>query len=241
MTILVPAARRIALGLALALAAAGAGATVPAHAQDVAVDAPALNPGDSFEFSEGDRTYIVRDVGWDGDLFVSAVDYGSGESYRDYYTADLNMVRSEEVGSPETFFFQPHSMKYKFPMRVGSRWSGSFETIVRTTSGIVTQQFTTTQQCEVSCLERVAVPAGEFESFRIDCAVRYSDQIYGETRQYWYAPEAGVSVASESRRHDMPSLVDRVELIALDRAHREPFHALPDGVDSTCDFETVSR
>lgn len=241
MTIRVPAARRLALGLALALATAGAFASGPARAQDVAVDAPLLNPGDSFRFSEGDRTYVVRDVGWDGNLFVSTVDYGNGESYRDYYTADLNMVRSEELSSPETFFFEPHSMKYKFPMRVGLRWSGSFETTVRMASGYVTQHFTTTQQCEVSCIERVEVPAGEFESFRIDCAVRHSDQVFEEIRQYWYAPEAGVSVASESRRHDMPSLVDRVELIELDRAHREPFHALPDGVDSTCEFETVAR
>jgi hypothetical protein len=235
----VPAVRRFALRLALALAAAGA--IGPLQAQDVSVDAPVLNPGDSFRFSEGDRTYLVRDIGWEGDLFVSAVDYESGESYRDYYTADLNMVRSEEVGSPETFFFEPHSLKYKFPMRVGLRWSGSFETVVRTASGFVTQQFTTTQQCEVTCLERVEVPAGTFESFRIDCAVRYSDQVFEQLQQYWYSPEAGVSVASESRRHDMPGLIDRIELIALDRADREPFHALPEGVDSTCQFETVSR
>ena len=39
----------------------------------------------------------------------------------------------------------------------------------------------------------------------------------------------------------MPGVVDRVELIALDRADREPFHALPEGIDSTCQFETVSR
>ena len=239
MTSNVPALRRLALGLALSLAAAGA--VAPAEAQDVAVGPPALNPGDSFRFSEGDRTYLVRDIGWEGDLFVSAVDYESGESYRDYYTPDLNMVRSEEVGSPETFFFEPHSLKYKFPMRVGSRWSGSFETIVRMPNGIVTQQFTTTQQCEVSCMERVKVPAGTFESFRIDCATRYSDQVFEQVQQYWYSPEAGVSVASESWRYDMPGLIDRVELIALDRADREPFHALPEGVASTCQFETVSR
>lgn len=239
MKALVPAVRRLALGLALALAAAGAAA--PALAQDVSVEAPTLNPGDSFRFSEGDRTYLVRDLGWEGDLFVSAVDYESGESYRDYYTADLNMVRSEEIGSPETFFFEPHSLKYRFPMRVGLSWSGSFETVVRTASGFVTQQYTTTQQCEVTCLERVKVPAGAFESFRIDCAVRYSDQVFEQVQQYWYSPEAGVSVASESRRHDMPGLVDRIELIALDRANREPFRALPEGVDSTCQFETVSR
>ena len=239
MTSPVPAFRRLALGLVLSLAAACAAA--PVEAQDVAVGPPALNPGDSFRFSEGDRTYLVRDIGWEGDLFVSSVDYEGGESYRDYYTPDLNMVRSEEVGSPETFFFEPHSLKYKFPMRVGLRWSGSFETIVRMPNGIVTQQFTTTQQCEVSCMERVKVPAGTFESFRIDCATRYSDQVFEQVQQYWYSPEAGVSVASESRRHDMPGLVDRVELIALDRADREPFHALPEGVASTCQFETVSR
>jgi hypothetical protein len=241
MTDPVPADRRLALGLALALAMAGALAIGPARAQDISVDAPALNPGDSFRFSEGDRIYLVRDIGWEGDLFVSSVDYESGESYRDYYMPDLNMVRSEEVGSPETFFFEPHSMKYKFPMRVGLRWSGSFETIVRMTSGFVTQQYTTTQQCEVTCIERIEVPAGEFESFRIDCAVRHSDQVFEEIRQYWYAPEAGVSVVSESRRHDMPSLVDRVELIALERADRQPFHALPEGVTSTCEFQAVSR
>lgn len=241
MKTLVPAARHLALGFALAFAATGAFATGIAGAQDVSVDAPTLNPGDSFRFSEGDRTYLVRDIGWEDDLFVSAVDYDSGESYRDYYRPDLNMVRSEEDGSPETFFFEPHSMKYKFPMRVGLEWSGSFETIVRTAGGTVTQQYTTTQQCEVACIERVTVPAGAFESFRIDCAVRYSDQVFEQVLQYWYAPEAGVSVVSESRRHDMPSLVDRTELIALDRADREPFRALPEGVASTCQFETVSR
>jgi hypothetical protein len=39
----------------------------------------------------------------------------------------------------------------------------------------------------------------------------------------------------------MPQLIDRIELIALDRAARVPFHALPDGVESTCDFELVAK
>ena len=212
-----------------------------AHAQDVIVDAPTLNPGDSFRFSEGDRTYLVQDVGWEGDFFVSTVEYEDGRSYRDYYTSELNMVRSEELGSPETFFFEPHSMKYEFPMRVGLRWSGSFETLVRMPSGFITQQFGTTQQCEVRCLERIEVPAGSFETFRIDCTSRRTDQVFEEIRQYWYAPEAGVSVAAESRRHDMPQLIDRIELIALDRARRETFRVLPDGVVSTCDFELVAK
>jgi len=183
----------------------------------------------------------VRDIGWDGDLFVSTVEYEGGRTYRDWYTPELNMVRSEEVGSPETFFFEPHSMKYRFPMRVGLRWSGSFETVVRMPSGFVTERFGTAQQCEVRCIERVEVPAGSFESFRIDCTSRRTDQVCEEIRQYWYAPEAGVSVAAESRRHDMPQLVDRIEPIALDRAGRVPFHALPEGVVSTCDFELVAK
>ncbi len=237
-----PAARRLAacFGLAFAMAAAAISAD-HARAQDAAVEAPALHAGDSFRFREGDRTYLVRDVGWEGELFVSIVDYEGGGSYRDYYTPELNMVRSEEIGSPETFYFEPNSMKYRFPMYVGLHWSGSFETIVRMPNGFVTNQFGTSQQCEVKCIERVEVPAGAFESFRVDCARRRTDQVFEEIQQYWYSPEAGVSVVAESRRHDMPALIDRIELIALERADREPFHALPDGVVSTCDFELVAK
>jgi hypothetical protein len=233
-------ARCLAVG-ALLTAGISLDGGAPASAQDVSVEAPVLNPGDTFRFREGDRTYLVRDIGWEGDLFVSTVDYEGGGSYRDYYTSELNLVRSEEIGSPEIFYFAPHSMKYRFPMRVGLRWHGSFETIVRMPSGFVTEQYSTAQNCEVRCIERVEVPAGNFESFRIDCARRRSDQVFEEEYRYWYSPEAGVSVVAESRRVDMPALVDRVELVALERRSRMPFDALPEGVESTCDFELVSK
>ena len=213
----------------------------PASADDVSATAPVLNPGDSFRFREGDRTYLVRDVGWADELFVSTVDYEDGRSYLDYYTADLNLVRSEEIGSPETFHYSPDSMKYRFPMRVGLTWHGSYETVVRMTSGFVTEQYETAIACEVRCLERVDVPAGEFETFRIECTRRHSNQVYEEIQRYWYAPEVGVSVAAETARHDMPGLIERIELIAVWRSERIPFDALPDDVDSTCDFELVAK
>jgi hypothetical protein len=132
-------------------------------------------------------------------------------------------------------------MKYRFPMRVGLTWQGSYETRFRTASGFVTEQYDTAIACEVRCLERIEVPAGRFETFRIECTRRYSNQVYEELHRYWYSPEVGVSVAAESSRHDMPALVERVELIEVERSERVPFDALPDGVASTCDFELVAK
>jgi len=248
-------ARQASAAIALALLVAGTPAG-PARAEDPAsnpagsvaqqagaaeVAAPVLTPGDTFRFRQGDRTYLVRDVGWEGDVFLSLVEFEDGRTYRDYYTEQLNMVASEQVGSPERITHAPDSMKYRFPMHVGLTWSGHFETVVRTTSGTVTQHYSTALDCEVRCLERVDVPAGIFEAFRIECARKQSDLHYQERSTYWYAPEAGVSVLAEHVRRDMPGLVDRQELIAFDRAARAPFSALPPGVDSTCDFRVAAK
>lgn len=210
-------------------------------AQDVSVDAPVLTPGDTFEFVDSAGHYTVHDIGWEGDLFVSVVEYDDGTRFRDHYTPHLNLVRSQEEGSSEISYFEPDAMKYRFPMRVGLRWKGHYATTVRTASGTVTRSTTTDVDCEVQCLERIEVPAGAFETFRIECSVRESDQVYETLWRYWYSPEAGVSVLAESARHDLPDRVDRQVLIGFDRSEQTPFHALADGSDSTCDFELVSR
>jgi len=235
------AACRLAAALAASIFGVTEAEADPQTAQDATVAAPVLSPGDRFRFREGDRTYLVSDIGWQDDLFVSIVEFEDGRRYRDYYTPDLNLVASEQIGSPERTTFAPDSMKYRFPMRIGLAWSGTYETVVKTASGFVTEQFSTSQDCEARCIERIDVPAGSFESFRIECTRKQTNQRFEELATYWYSPEAGVSVLSESIRRDMPGLVARQELIELERAHWAEFDALPNGVESTCDFSVAVR
>ena len=52
-----------------------------------------------------------------------------------------------------------------------------------------------TRACKVNSSVKVKVPAGEFDTYKIVCKVKW------ETRTYWYAPEIGISAALKRRHH----------------------------------------
>lgn len=114
---------------------------------------------------------------------------------RFHLDADSNLVQT-----PATRY-EPSDGRLKFPMAVGVRWSTTY--VVR--SGAWTAKCDRTSS--VVAAERVKVPAGEFDAFRIEQRVAWSgmgaSQGSGLTIEHdWYAPAVGRIVKIEYQ--DMP-------------------------------------
>lgn len=58
--------------------------------------------------------------------------------------------------------------------------------------------WTSTRKCKVKAQERVRVPAGEFDTFKVECTDKWSK------RTYWFSPQLGHAVAFK-RKHNTDS------------------------------------
>ena len=79
-----------------------------------------------------------------------------------------------------------------FPLQVGKKWEGKYSGYTAD-NGL---RWSGDQSCEVKDVEPVKVPAGEFETYRIDCLdnVQVINKIYPIHTTAWYAPKLGASV-----------------------------------------------
>ena len=104
------------------------------------------------------------------------------------YTADLHWAGSLLGDRVEARISPPHPW-FNWPLEVGRRWSqrGTYEE--RGSKRQYSDSFT------VVAVEAVEVPAGRFESFKIE---RQSSD--GDSDEYWYAPEVGFYVRWAGRR-----------------------------------------
>ncbi len=157
---------------------------------------PVLKPGDRWAFAvwytipttEPSRTWNITSVGTD---VVEGTE--NGDPLR--LTADLNVL-----ASPRERHSNPNALR--FPLEVGRAWGYADEWYFAGTGG----NGTADASVEVAAFEKVSVPAGEFEAFRL---VR-KDKLAGRSPKgslydaeivttYWYAPAARAIVKSESR------------------------------------------
>lgn len=81
----------------------------------------------------------------------------------------------------------------EFPLKTGKKWSwtGSFKFMLKS--------FTFTTQSEVLAKEKVKVPAGNYEAFKVRTKRLVSNRLLGEETR-WYAPGVGL-VKSENISH----------------------------------------
>jgi len=157
---------------------------------------PVLKPGDRWTFAvwytvptaEPSRTWQITSVAADA---IEGTE--NGERLR--LTADLNVL-----ASPRERHSNPNALR--FPLEVGRAWQYADEWYFAGTGG----NGTIDGSVEVVAFERVSVPAGAFEAFRL---VR-KDKVGGRSPKgslydaeivttYWYAPAARAVVKSESR------------------------------------------
>lgn len=176
-----------AVVLALAIIAS------PAIAQKA--DRPAVKVGDEWQFIEyfgvppakPNQHWVVTSVK------PTAIE-GTANGQPLLLTPDLNIVDSPR-------FRHSDFRMLSFPLELGKQWSCS------SNSYNVMNEFKFTADYVVSVVanERVRVPAGEFDAFRLEARGKFGiDGPPGpgaseETRTYWYAPAARAIVKEEVR------------------------------------------
>lgn len=182
---------RLALGIALLVPALAGGAN-PAQT----ADRPTLHVGDRWAFvvyygvpsTVPNRVWVVTSVNAES---IEATE--NGEPLR--LTPELNVV-----DSPRASESNPRALS--FPLEVGKRW--------RYTSDWVFKEKRSSGRSivdvEVVAYERVSVPAGDFDAFRLVARASLQgtsgirSRIEGDTvTTYWYAPVARAIVKSVYR------------------------------------------
>ena len=193
---------RHALALAVLVAAAA-----PAAAQ--VADRPEVRVGDRWRFVQW---YTVPSREPTLDWVVTAVTDDrieateNGEPLR--LTRELGVIESPRAR-------EGNAQPLRFPLEVGKRWRYETDWLFKPKGSSGTMSVAV----EVVGYEKVRVPAGEFDAFklalvrRIDGASTFGSVIAGESGStYWYAPAARAIVRSENRNPYLgPSTIELVD------------------------------
>lgn len=108
------------------------------------------------------------------------------------HTHDLNPVRLRDATGKTLVEFKPYTPSLSFPLRVGKRWRGQY-TGFTAFNNLVWDGETT---CKAEAEEKITVPAGEFDTLRIECenGWRVGPKSGSSHATRWYAPAIGAVV-----------------------------------------------
>jgi hypothetical protein len=124
--------------------------------------------------------YVVTTTGTDADDAVTSTDH---------FTKSLGV--NQQLDDQTNVFH-----RIAFPLKVGTKWDSKNLRI-----GLSGYKTETTLSCEAGAIEKVKVPAGEFDAVPITCKGRWRNLAFGNTDQakeaYWYAPAVGTNVKFE--------------------------------------------
>jgi hypothetical protein len=184
--------RILALSCAASWAAPGL-AQAPLRAER-----PDVKVGDSTVYQELDvRTGEKRDTAFvvtaiDADKIVNETS-GATSGARTY-TRDLNPVEIK-AGEVVMFAYKPFLPYLQFPLEVGRKWDIPYEVEVMARAGNRSAKWQ--WQARVVAAEAVTVPAGTFQSLKIEYDAsfntRQGNQSYSGTHKEtaWFAPQLG--------------------------------------------------
>jgi hypothetical protein len=171
---------------------------------------PTLRIGDRWDFAvyytapatTPSRTWIITSV---GATSISGTE--NGEPLR--LTDELNIIDSPREAVSD-------HRALNFPLTVGKKWRYSMSWLFKPKNS----RGTAAVEATIEAFEKIRVPAGEFDAFRIASREALGgtspigSQYAGETtRTYWYAPAARAIVKSVS--HSPYLGPSTVELVAL--------------------------
>lgn len=111
---------------------------------------------------------------------------------------DLNPVRLRDAAGKTLVEFKPYAPSLSFPLSVGKRWRGQY-TGFTAFNNLVWDGET---RCKVEATEKITVPAGEYDSFRIECEQgwRVGPRSGSSHATRWYAPAIGAVVKEVHER-----------------------------------------
>ena len=177
----------------LVCAALLAGGTVPAHAAGERAEAPQVKVGDRWKSEQKDKRSGVKEA--ETTRTVTAVSAGVVEGTENdgtfKMTADLNPIESPNVvvtGEPKFL---------NFPLEVGKKWSFKYNFANKTNQNKGRIQL----DAEVMAFEKITVPAGSFDTFRVESKGFWNNDARGSSGRsktvYWYAPAARAVIRTE--------------------------------------------
>jgi hypothetical protein len=163
---------------------------------------PVLEPGSSFVFRRGDGEEIVsRVVAVDGeDVTWEADDGWTWTGKAPFWPVERWQGESSE-GSQEI----RGDVSALYPLAIGEAAAYRY-------SGRSTQQpagWSGAGRCSVAAAERITVPAGTFDTFKIVCEQGEDLSDPYRVRTWWYAPAIGHHVATLHRTRD--GAIDQLE------------------------------
>jgi len=184
------------------------------------IEAPRLKPGDTWSYQVVDLLSgsVTR-------KYTQTLESGDRDTWRfgrGYVTdKSLNLLRETRDGKPVKW--TPSRPNYRFPMEIGRTWTAT------SARDAFDREIEYTFAFKVVRQERVIVPAGIFDTFRIEGTSKYKarmkkDGSSGEgagVHRYWYSPAVARFVAYEYEETNWKGVVyrkDRDELVSFKRA-----------------------
>ena len=184
------------------------GLVAPGQAQTT--NRPEVKVGDEWQFAvyhavpstKANRVWVITSVTLEG---IGATENGEPLTL----TRDLNVLESP-------FSAQSNPLALSFPLTVGKRWRYTTNWVFKPKAS----KGNSNVEVVVAGFEKVTVPAGEFDAFKLlskerlqgvsPINSRYDAEV---TTTYWYAPAARAIVKSMSHNPYLgPTNVDLVEL-----------------------------
>ena len=183
------------------------------------IDAPRLKSGDTWSYQVIDL--LSGSVTRKYTLTLESATQDSWRFGRGYVTdKSWNLLQETKDGKPVKW--TPKRPNYQFPMEIGKAWTASG--VRDSPDREVEQTFT----FKVIRQERVIVPAGVFDTLRVEGSSRYKTRVKkdgssGEgvgVHRYWYSPAVARFVAYEYEETNWKGVVyrkDRDELVSFKR------------------------
>jgi hypothetical protein len=155
---------------------------------------------------QAEFTHRVVEVN-DREIVIQVRNSKNDNSVLRYFNRDWNLLDNGQAK------YEPYYSEFKFPMSVGMTWSQNFTSLA--TNGNTWVGYLIGK---VLALEKVTVPAGTYDAFRIERNVEFrgtgANAIIVKWRiTTWYAPEVGRFV----RREDVATRDGRMRSSALEQ------------------------
>lgn len=172
----------------------------PVTAQEATrAELPRVKVGDNWTYQRNDL--VTRDKGGRSSVTVESVDADKIVvrllKSTATYTREWNQTSTTQ-GGQETYRATPAFAKYRFPLEVGKQWESRFKT--QSGGGVTGHDWRFT--VKVEAVEKVTVPAGTFEAFRLRLDGWYTCNLgcnWSSRRRetFWYAPAVNYEIKRE--------------------------------------------
>ena len=177
----------------IAVSTAFLGVIAAAQTSTSRADIPTLKIGDYWKYEQNDKRTGIKEAEFNRKITSvgpSEIE-GTENDAKLLLTPELNTIESS------TFTVTGEAKILSFPLEIGKKWDSKYSFITKPSAMKVRWQF----EAFISSLDKIRVPAGEFEAFRIDYKGYWNNDTTGRNGRIkmtiWYSPVARSVIRSE--------------------------------------------